>query len=304
MIYDIKLRIAYTYDSPAVGGRHLVCLRPIDVAGQQHIVSSTMQIDPVPQERIERRDFFGNRVTEFSIRGAHRGVDVRVQARIDRTAGEVSLTESTTLQALAEELSAWRDVGPESPLHFLSTSDRVPRDAAMTGFARALLQPGMTVAAAMVAVGQALHAAMKFDPDATTVNTPAAEAFAKRRGVCQDYSHIMIACLRGVGIPAGYVSGFLRTLPPPGKARLEGADAMHAWVRVWCGSGLGWVEYDPTNACFAAEDHIVVARGRDYSDVSPIKGTMRIAGRQKSHQAVDVIPLDDGLPAGAKVASA
>ena len=132
---------------------------------------------------------------------------------------------------------------------------------------------------------------MKFDPKATTVDTPATEAFAKRHGVCQDFSHIMIACLRGIGIPAGYVSGFLRTLPPPGKPRLEGADAMHAWVRAWCGPEAGWIEFDPTNDKLAGEDHIVVAYGRDYSDVSPIKGTMRISGGQKSKQAVDVIPL-------------
>jgi transglutaminase-like putative cysteine protease len=122
------------------------------------------------------------------------------------------------------------------------------------------------------------------------VDTPATEAFAKQRGVCQDFSHIMIACLRGIGIPAGYVSGFLRTLPPPGKPKLEGADAMHAWVHAWCGDAAGWVEFDPTNDCFVGADHIVVARGRDYSDVAPIKGAMRIAGDQKSRQAVDVIP--------------
>jgi transglutaminase-like putative cysteine protease len=161
----------------------------------------------------------------------------------------------------------------------------------MTAFARAQLTEGMTVADAVVALGQAIYAEMTFDADATTVDTPASEAFAARKGVCQDFSHIMIACLRGIGVPAGYVSGFLRTIPPPGKPRLEGADAMHAWVRAWCGSQAGWMEFDPTNNKLASEDHIVVARGRDYSDVAPVKGIMRIAGGQKSEQAVDVIPL-------------
>jgi transglutaminase-like putative cysteine protease len=101
----------------------------------------------------------------------------------------------------------------------------------------------------------------------------------------------MIACLRGVGVPAGYVSGFLRTIPPKGKARLSGADAMHAWVRVWCGPEAGWVEYDPTNNLLVADDHIVIARGRDYSDVSPVKGVLRTAGSQVTKQAVDVVPL-------------
>ncbi len=132
---------------------------------------------------------------------------------------------------------------------------------------------------------------MSYDPDATEVDTPMADAFMARHGVCQDFSHIMISGLRSLGIPAGYVSGFLRTMPPPGKPRLEGADAMHAWVRAWCGADAGWIEYDPTNAISAGQDHIVVARGRDYSDVSPIKGVLRASGRQHTDLSVDVIPL-------------
>ncbi|WP_286789655.1 transglutaminase-like domain-containing protein, partial [Thioclava sp. UBA3469] len=108
----------------------------------------------------------------------------------------------------------------------------------------------------------------------------------------QDFSHIMISCLRGVGIPAGYVSGFLRTYPPPGQPRLEGADAMHAWVRAWAGAETGWVEFDPTNNQYAGEDYITVGYGRDYDDVPPLRGAMRGAGGQQSAQAVDVIPLD------------
>lgn len=111
-------------------------------------------------------------------------------------------------------------------------------------------------------------------------------------GVCQDFAQVMIACLRGIGIPAGYVSGFLRTLPPPGRPRLEGADAMHAWVRAWCGWQAGWIEYDPTSAQVAGSDHIVVARGRDYGDVAPVKGVLRIAGDQKTEHAVDVVPVE------------
>jgi transglutaminase-like putative cysteine protease len=118
-----------------------------------------------------------------------------------------------------------------------------------------------------------------------------ADAFAARHGVCQDFSHIMIACLREIGVPAGYVSGFLRTEPPEGQPRLEGADAMHAWVAAWCGTQTGWVEFDPTNAIRVSSDHIVVARGRDYSDVAPVKGVLWTAGSQTTKQVVDVIPL-------------
>lgn len=291
MLYDIKLRIAYEYASPAVGGRHVLCLQPLGADQTQHVSASRLEITPHPQERVDRLDFFGNQVTEFSYRGPHTALTLTMQARVERFAPPGLPMNATALADLPDDLVQSCDLGPNGPLHFLQASARVPRDAAMTGFAKDAISTGMTVAEAVVAVGQAVYKAMKFDSKATTVDTPASEAFAARKGVCQDFSHIMIAGLRGVGVPAGYVSGFLRTIPPPGKPRLEGADAMHAWVRAWCGAQAGWIEFDPTNNKLASEDHIVVARGRDYSDVAPVKGMMRIAGGQKSEQAVDVIPL-------------
>ena len=291
MHYDIRLTITYTYANPAAGGRHLVRAMPLDIAGQQKLVAGLLDIDPRPEERSDRIDFFGNPATGFVFRSPHKSVALRLQARVDRFGGLPDLSQSCALSDLPAALSRCRDLGPASPLHFVAASVRVPFDPVMTRYARAALTTGLSVAEATVAVGRALYRDMAFDPKATTVETPAAEAFAKRRGVCQDFSHIMIACLRGVGIPAGYVSGYLRTIPPPGKARLEGADAMHAWVRAWCGPALGWVEFDPTNNKIPGADHIVAAYGRDYSDVSPIKGSLRIAGGQKSQQAVDVIPL-------------
>lgn len=295
MDFEIKLRIAYQYANPAVGGRHVACVMPLALGAGQTVQSATLTIEPAPQERVDRLDFFGNRVTEFSFRGPHDSVTLTMRARVTRDAVPPAVVGSLRLADLSDALAQCRDVGPEAPLHFLSASLRVPRDRAMTDFARTLVRPEMTVAKAVVAVGHALFRHMRFDATATTVDTPAAEAFAQRRGVCQDYSHILISCLRGIGIPSGYVSGYLRTRPPPGRPRLEGADAMHAWTRVWCGPAVGWVEFDPTNDCFAGEDHVVVARGRDYSDVAPIKGTMRISGGQKSHQAVDVVPVTDAL---------
>ena len=137
-----------------------------------------------------------------------------------------------------------------------------------------------------------MHSDMKFDAKATDVDTPIADAFANRHGVCQDFSQIMICALRSIGVPAGYVSGFLRTIPPEGKPRLQGADAMHAWVRVRCGGKGGWAEYDPTNAIFAGADHVVIARGRDYSDVAPVKGILRTSGKQSSKHAVDMVLVE------------
>lgn len=293
MKYQIKLRISHDYANPAAGGRHVVCVVPRNLEGLQRCAQAGLTITPRPHERVDWQDFFGNHLTEFAFRGSHAGVAVTLEAKVERTAPEPVLRPSAVLNDLPAELALCRELGPQSPLHFVQPSVRVPRDAAMTAFARAHLRPGMTAAQAVVAIGRALHRHMLFDATATTVDTPAAEAFANRRGVCQDFSHIMIACLRGIGVPAGYVSGYLRTRPPAGKPRLEGADAMHAWVRAWCGAQMGWTEFDPTNAIAAGADHITVAYGRDYSDLAPIKGSLRISGGQQSRQAVDVIPLED-----------
>lgn len=291
MIYDIKLRISYDYTYPAAVGRHIACILPRDLGPGQRLIAGLLDIAPRPHERVDRVDFFGNRVSEFSFRNPHQGIALIMTARIDRNDLPPRLTDSAQLSDLARTLADSADLGPDSPLHFVSPSVRVPPNAAMTAFASAHLTAAMSVAEAVLALNSALYRHMKFDAKATTVDTPASEAFSKRHGVCQDFSHILITCLRGIGIPAGYVSGFLRTLPPPGKPRLEGADAMHAWVRAWCGPRLGWIEVDPTNNTLAGRDHIVVARGRDYTDVAPIKGVLRGSGRQKSRQAVDVVPV-------------
>lgn len=297
MIYDIKLRIGYDYTSPVGGGRHVVRVLPLEIPGEQRVSSSLLSVSPEPEERRDRTDFFGNGVTEFALRRPHGAISVTAQCRVERLLGHFAPGEAvagTSLDALAAEVGGCRDLGPSSPVHFAAPSARVPYNAQMTQFARLQLHDGMTAAEAVVAIGRALHAHMKFDPKATTVDTPAADAFARRRGVCQDFSHIMIACLRGIGIPAGYVSGYLRTLPPKGQPRLEGADAMHAWVRAWCGAGRGWVSFDPTNDIAVGIDHVTVAHGRDYADVSPIRGILRISGSQTGHQAVDMRPV---LPA-------
>lgn len=291
MIYDIRLVLGYDYASAAGAGRHLARLMPLDVMGAQRLVAGLISIDPRPEERRDGRDFFGNHLVEFACRARHDSLELVMQARVDRQVAPLVEDRATGFATLAADLGICTDLGPGSPLHMMAASPRVPLDTATTWFASKLVKPGQSVLQVVRAVGQALHDHMTFDPRATQVDTPLAEAFAARKGVCQDYSHILIACLRGVGIPAGYVSGFLRTEPPPGKPRLEGADAMHAWVRAWCGTAMGWVEYDPTNDCMVRDEHIVVGYGRDYSDVAPIKGILRVSGRQNGRQAVDVIPL-------------
>ena len=291
MLYDIGLTITYSYAPTSGPGRHLLRLMPATLPGRQRLVAGRLAVEPRPAEERRWTDFWGNAVTEVAFAGGHAQERFRLSARVEVTAAPPALDLSAPLARLGAELAAQRSLGPAAPHHFLGPSDRVRPWAGATDYARALLGPGMTTLAIVQAVGQALHRDMRFDAQATTVDTDPAEAFARRHGVCQDFSQIMIACLRGLGIPAGYVSGFLRTTPPPGRARLAGADAMHAWVRAWCGVETGWVDYDPTNAVMPGADHIVVAQGRDYADVAPVRGILRLAAAAVTTQAVDVLPL-------------
>lgn len=203
----------------------------------------------------------------------------------------MSFDISPDLSRLAQELKTYPGLGPASPHHFLGKSGRIDPDPVMTHYAKDVGHKTSSAMEIVQSLGHRLHEDMTFDPRATDAMTPPAVAFEQKRGVCQDYAHIMIAALRGVGIPAGYVSGFLRTNPPPGQPRLAGVDAMHAWVRAWCGSQIGWVEFDPTNDTFAQNDHITLGYGRDYADVAPVRGSMRSSGGQASSQIVDVEPL-------------
>lgn len=293
MLYDISLTITYAYDNPAAAGRHLLRLKPADLALVQRRVATSLSVTPDPSERIAFTDFWGNEAEEVVLREAHDKIVFHVSARIERFASAPELDISPRLPRLAEEIADWRGLEPRAPHHFLGPSPRLDATTEMTAYARDLVRPDMTALDAVRTIGEALHRDMKFDPEATSVDTPAGEAFARRHGVCQDFAQIMIACLRGIGVPAGYVSGFLRTVPPPGKPRLAGADAMHAWVRAWCGRESGWIEYDPTNAVAVGANHVEIARGRDYGDVSPVVGILRIAGSQTTKQAVDVLPLGE-----------
>ncbi len=292
MLYDIGLRIRYAYQTPAAGGRHVLCMTPADLPGQRAI-TSLLDVTPAPDERIARTDFFGNTVVEVAFRAPHAKIEFRLRARVDRIASDTPTEDvSTPLASLAKAIAAIRGLGPDSPHHFLADSPRVRATPDFEAYALKQIDRGkITTLQAVQAIGLAIDRDMTFEPGSTQVDTPPEEAFARRHGVCQDFSHIMIGCLRAIGIPAAYVSGFLRTKPPEGKPRLEGADAMHAWVRAWCGPRAGWVEYDPTNGVRIGDQHIVVAYGRDYGDVAPVRGVVRISGAQKSSQAVDVVPL-------------
>jgi transglutaminase-like putative cysteine protease len=293
MLYDIRATLESAYDPPAAAGRHMVRLIPATIPGVQRLVSGLVRFDPEPAERRDHADFWGNAVTEAVWRGDHARMATHLVARVERQSGEPKLDLSAPLSALAAEVAGTRDLGPGAPHHFVGPSPRAGVSAPIADWARAGVSDGDGTALDLVRrLGGELHRLMRFDPGATTVDTPPEVAFQARTGVCQDYAHVLIVALRSVGVPAGYVSGFLRTLPPPGAERLEGADAMHAWVRAWVGADMCWVEYDPTNDLLVAGDHVRVAVGRDYGDVAPVRGVLRHYGAQTLGQMVDVVPVD------------
>ncbi|QND56481.1 MULTISPECIES: transglutaminase family protein [Mesorhizobium] len=289
MLYDIRLHLHYDYAAAAGGGRHQIRVLPSTISGVQRVIAASLSFAPAPNERSDFSDFFGNNVTSIAFRDAHDALDIRMSARVSVSRPEPGLDVSPDIGRLRQELAAVRSLASASPHHFLAGSAHSGIDAAITTYARDSIA-GSAAGTAMNLCNR-IHRDFTYDGDATTVRTRASDAFKLKRGVCQDFSHIMIAGLRGLGIPAGYVSGFLRTIPPKGKPRLEGADAMHAWVKVWCGRDAGWQEFDPTNGMRASNDHITVGYGRDYSDVAPIVGVLKTTGGQVGEQAVDVIPV-------------
>lgn len=291
MLYDLTLHIGYTYEVPVSGSHHVLRVLPLSLSDRQRLVAGAVRIDPQPDETTNFVDFFQHPATSIMLRAQHEKLDIRMQARVMVQPHAITADFSPILEKLPEELADFWSVEPESPHHFLKPSPRLNEVPEIAAYATKAVKPGQTVRQIAETICARIHSDFKYDPDATTVDSTPAESFALRRGVCQDFSHVMIIALRSLGIPAGYVSGFLRTIPPPGKERLEGADAMHAWVRVWCGETMGWIELDPTNNIVVSSDHVVVAYGRDYSDVAPVIGVLKSYGSHQTVQAVDVIPV-------------
>ncbi len=288
MIYNVRLTIAHHYIRPAANSRHLIRVLPRTIPGRQSLTTHLLELSPEPDQRTEGLDFFGNRTTACAHTEQHSEMAIRLACHVEMVSPPPWQDRSPPVAELRAQTERLQDLGPESALHFMGPTARLVPNRDIAAFAHGVFDAGASTAINVIRLGEALHDALTFDAAATTVDTDAAEAFALRRGVCQDFTHIMILGLQALGIPAGYVSGYLRTLPPPGGAKLEGADAMHAWVRAWCGTAQRWVEYDPTNATLVGTDHIVAGYGRDYSDVSPVRGHLRSSGGQKNTQAVDV----------------
>ncbi|MBB3997345.1 transglutaminase family protein [Aureimonas pseudogalii] len=290
--YDIRLRIAYHYPGHVKDARHILRVTPREIGGQR-LERASLEIDPVPAELASEPDFFGNACEHLLIHQPHDelAIELKVRLAVERPAPDLGMTPSVA--AISALAAAARDPGGDSPIHFLGGGRLVAPSPEIGAYLRETLAPDAPVAEAMLALARRIKAEFRFQSGVSTITTTVAETFEQRRGVCQDFSHLMIAGLRACGLPARYASGFLRTEPPPGRPRLEGADAMHAWVEVWTGEDVGWMGFDPTNGCLASEDHVLVAVGRDYGDVAPIDGVLITSGPQKHRHSVDMVEVVD-----------
>ena len=293
MIYDIRQATIYRYASPVAYAHHVLRLTPID-RRDQRIHAAALDISPAPVERREGYDFFGNRITWIVLDQPHDTLTVRVAARVavDRTA-VAKLGVTPAWEDVREAAFACADLSPQAPAHFLFPSRQVSLDPEIRDYAAESFPPGRAALEGAVDLMKRIKTEFVYEVGATTATTTPPMSFALRRGVCQDFSHVMISGLRSLGLPAAYVSGYLRTGHLPSGEKLEGADAMHAWVLAWCGAETGWVGLDPTNGILAGNDHVVLALGRDYADVAPIDGVIFAAGRQRIEVSVQVTPVSE-----------
>ena len=292
MIYDVRHVTTYAYESAVSFARCTLRLEPHDGDGQK-LLSHTIEIRPRPATRTARRDFFGTRTESIIIEVAHRHLRIDSRSRVAmsrRTPGRTA--PSPAWEDVRDMALDATSLGPASPIGYVFSSALVPLLAPVTAYAAASFSPGAGILIGAVDLMHRIRTGFRYDPKATVISTPLQEVFEKRHGVCQDFAHVMIAGLRGLGLPAAYVSGYLRTIPPPGQKRLEGADASHAWVSLWCGGELGWIGFDPTNDLLVENDHIILAVGRDFADVSPVDGIIVGSPRQKLGVAVDVVLVE------------
>jgi transglutaminase-like putative cysteine protease len=292
VIYDIRHVTTYAYEYAVSYARCSLRLEPKSSDGQA-LISHSVEIRPRAAERTARRDFFGTLTESVTIENPHRHLRIDSRSRVNVSRKSPGRTaQSPSWESVRDIAFEATSLGPSSPIGYVFASALVPVLSPVTAYAAASFPAGMGVLVGAVDLMHRIRSEFRYDPKATVISTPLDEVFEKRHGVCQDFAHVMIAGLRGLGLPAAYVSGYLRTIPPPGKPRLQGADATHAWVSLWCGETLGWIGFDPTNDLLVENDHIILGVGRDFSDVSPVDGIIVGSPKQKLNVAVDVVVVE------------
>jgi transglutaminase-like putative cysteine protease len=294
-VYRVRHQTLYTYEVPVLHAHHLAHLRPRRF-DYQTARRTLLEITPSPRDQHRQEDYFGNDCDVLEVLSAHEKFEIVATS-------EIELKERPTLQRLAEEpfkSFSWSSVAEQLvqdtrllfAREFSFDSPLVRVHPMLREYALPSFEEGRPLLDAVLELSDRVNTEFSYEPATTDVSTPLAQVMRERRGVCQDFAHVMIGCLRSVGLAARYVSGYLETVPPPGQPRLVGSDASHAWVSVFF-PGLGWLDIDPTNGLLPNESHITVAFGRDFSDVSPLKGVVLGGGRHYVKVGVDVQRLAD-----------
>ncbi|HVR01037.1 MAG TPA: transglutaminase family protein [Polyangia bacterium] len=290
MIHHVVHVTEYLYSERVSTSHHDLHLLP-RATPEQTCLGEELEIAPPPATRRERTDDFGNRCTYVEIHEPHNNLRVTSRADVEVAPPASLPATSAPWESVRDVVRAGADAEARAARAFAFSSPYVPAStwAAAREYALPSFAAGRPVVEAARALTARLHADFAYDSRATTIATPVDEVLRLRRGVCQDFAHVQIACLRALGVPARYVSGYLVTRPPPGKPRLVGADASHAWLAVFV-PDHGWLPLDPTNDVVPSEQHVTVAWGRDYSDVTPVRGVIMGGGRHDLWVSVDVLP--------------
>ncbi len=288
--YRVSHITRYRYSEQVMLCHNVARMSPLHGDGQI-CERSVFSVDPRPADISERQDYFGNRLVYFNVEGPHDALEVKVVSDV-RTADPRVHDDFDAFRAW-EEVRDWQPEDEEAVdwAQFTLASPLIPDAVPVAELCNAVFTPSRPIVEALYALTREIHDRLEYDPVATTVSTPLAVVVQRRRGVCQDFAQLAIACLRHQGLPAAYVSGYLETLPPPGQRKLIGADASHAWFSAWV-PGIGWLDFDPTNNQVPDDRYVRVARGRDYSDVPPLKGVVFGGGAMRLHVAVDVTPIE------------
>lgn len=289
MIYDLTHTTTYKYVNSVSLSHHILRLHPRDL-DHQKCLRNRLQIQPNAGVMQSHRDYFGNEVTFMTVEGPHKHLVITSRSSIELHPGAAPKSDETPAWETVRELClATGSNETVEAREFMFASPRIKPLPEFAQYAKPSFAAGRPILEAVLDLTDRIHGDFKFDPKATTVATPLEQVMKTRRGVCQDFAHFEIACLRAMSIPARYISGYLETDPPPGQPRLAGADTSHAWISFYC-PGTGWIGVDPTNNLLPSTRHITLAWGRDYSDVSPVRGVILGSGEHTLKVAVDVIP--------------
>ncbi len=293
MRYQVTHVTQYDYHASVSISHHQMHLRPRE-RRRQRLISHEIVVEPAARDTACRLDYHGNPVVFTTIEGAHSRLVIRSRMEVEiNPIGHPPPGETPAWEHVREACRGVQVGAALEANEFLFDSPLVRSGDSFADYARPSFPKGRPILEAVLDLTARIHAEFKFDPRATDITTPIAQVLKEKRGVCQDFAHLEIACLRSMGLPARYVSGYINTRPAPGQAKLAGADASHAWLSFYC-SGMGWIDVDPTNNLIPATEHITLAWGRDYSDVPPVSGVTLGSGAHALQVAVDVheIPVD------------